>query len=63
MVIRGGFEQTEEFFISDYLTNLEKQVIWQHRQKGLILMSLKSGGLHEEHAVATWNLGTISAFA
>jgi hypothetical protein len=23
----------------------------------------KSGGLHEKHAVATWNLGTISAFA
>jgi hypothetical protein len=26
-------------------------------------MSLKSGGLHEKHAVATWNLGTISVFA
>jgi hypothetical protein len=26
-------------------------------------MSLKSGGLHEKHAVATWNLGTVSAFA
>jgi hypothetical protein len=24
---------------------------------------LKSGGLHEKHAVATWNSGTISAFA
>jgi hypothetical protein len=23
----------------------------------------KSGGLHERHAVAAWNLGTISAFA
>jgi hypothetical protein len=23
----------------------------------------KMGGLHEKHAVATWNLGTISAFA
>jgi hypothetical protein len=23
----------------------------------------KSGGLHEKRAVATWNLGTISAFA
>jgi hypothetical protein len=30
---------------------------------GVILMSLKGGGLHEKHAVATWNLGTISAFA
>jgi hypothetical protein len=26
-------------------------------------MSLKLGGLHEKHAVATWNLGTVSAFA
>jgi hypothetical protein len=26
-------------------------------------MSLKWGGLHEKHAVATWNLETISAFA
>jgi hypothetical protein len=25
------------------------------------LMSLKSVGLHEKHAVATWNLGTVSA--
>jgi hypothetical protein len=24
---------------------------------------LKSGGLVEKHAVATWDLGTISAFA
>jgi hypothetical protein len=23
----------------------------------------KSGGLHEKHAVATWDLGTISTFA
>jgi hypothetical protein len=23
----------------------------------------KSGGLHETHTIATWNLGTISAFA
>jgi hypothetical protein len=26
-------------------------------------MSLNLGGLHEKHAVATWNLGTVSAFA
>jgi hypothetical protein len=31
---------------------------------GAILMSLKSGGLHEKHEVATWNLTAISsAFA
>jgi hypothetical protein len=35
----------------------------RHPQQGAILMSLKLGGLHEKHAVATWNLGTISAFA
>jgi hypothetical protein len=42
-------------------------IIWktnrQHPQQGVILMSLKSGRLHEKHAAATWNLGTISAFA
>jgi hypothetical protein len=42
-------------------------LIWKtnrrHPQQGIILMCLKSGGLHEKHAVATWNLGTISAFA
>jgi hypothetical protein len=42
-------------------------IIWKinrrHPQQGVILMSLKAGGLHEKHAVATWNLGTISAFA
>jgi hypothetical protein len=26
------------------------------------LKNLKSGGLHVKHAVATWNLGTISEF-
>jgi hypothetical protein len=32
-------------------------------EKGLTFKSLKLGGLHEKHAVATWNLGTISVFA
>jgi hypothetical protein len=35
----------------------------RHPQQGVILVSLKLGGLHEKHAVATWNLGTMSAFA
>jgi hypothetical protein len=30
---------------------------------GLNFDEFKSGVLHEKHAVATWNLGTISAFA
>jgi hypothetical protein len=42
-------------------------LIWKanrrHPQQGVIFMSLKSRGLHEKFAVATWNLGTISAFA
>ena len=29
----------------------------------LVTTRIKSGGLHEKHVVATWNLGTISAFA
>jgi hypothetical protein len=50
------------FLISDcFIDNLEKNR--RHPQQGVLLMSLKSGGLHEKHAVATWNLGTISAFA
>jgi hypothetical protein len=31
--------------------------------KELNFDEFKSGELHEKHAVATWNLGTISAFA
>jgi hypothetical protein len=30
---------------------------------GLNSDEFKSGGLHENHAVPTWNFGTISAFA
>ena len=29
----------------------------------LLTTKFKSGGLHEKHVVATWNLGTVSAFA
>jgi len=29
----------------------------------LVTTKYMSGGLHEKHVVATWNLGTISAFA
>jgi hypothetical protein len=31
--------------------------------KGFNFNEFMSGGLHKKHAVATWNLGTISAFA
>jgi hypothetical protein len=62
MVIRGGFKQTGDF---EFLIVLS--IIWKTNRRqpkqGLIRMSLKSEGLHEKHAVATWNLGTISTFA
>jgi len=29
----------------------------------LVTTKFKSGGLHEKHVVATWNLGTILALA
>jgi hypothetical protein len=58
MVIGGGFRQRTEFLISDcFIDNLKKTV-----KSAAILMNLKLGWLHEKHAVATWNLGTISAF-
>jgi hypothetical protein len=43
-------------------------VIWGNnivafRAEGFNFDEFKSGGLHEKHAVATGNLGTISAFA
>jgi hypothetical protein len=42
-------------------------IIWKtnrrNPQKEVIFMSSKPGGLHEKHAVATWNLETISSFA
>jgi len=31
-------------------------------EKKKVTRKFKSGGLHERHVVATWNLGTISAF-
>jgi hypothetical protein len=61
MVIGGGFRQRSfEFLI--VLSIIWKTSNQRNPQQGVILMSLKSGGLHEKHAVATWNLGTISAF-
>jgi hypothetical protein len=61
MVIGGGFrEQNFDFLI--VLSIIKKKLHRRHPQQGVILMSLKLGGLHENHAVATWNLGTISVF-
>jgi hypothetical protein len=42
---------------------LEGDVIYRPQQKGGNFDEFKSGGLREKHAVATWNLGTIPAFA
>jgi hypothetical protein len=55
---------TGEFGIYDcFIDNFENKLNRRLAQQGVILKSLKSRGLHEKHAVATWNLGTISAFA
>jgi hypothetical protein len=40
-------------------------IIWENNYMALTAMGpnfdeFKSGGLHEKHAVATWNVGTIS---
>jgi hypothetical protein len=60
MVVASDRQRNFEFLI--VLT-----IIWKtnrrHPQQGVIFTSLKSGGLHEKLAVATWTLGTISAFA
>jgi hypothetical protein len=46
-----------EFLI--VLSIIQKTIKSAESPKGAILMSLKLGGLHEKHAVATWNLETI----
>jgi hypothetical protein len=38
---------------------IKKESIFSIHSKGVILMNLKSGMLHEKHAVATWDLRTI----
>jgi hypothetical protein len=55
-------ERNFEFLIVLWIMK-KKQLNWRRPRQGVILMSLKLGGLHEKHAVATWNFGTISAFA
>jgi hypothetical protein len=42
---------------------LGKKILVTFAAMELNLDEFKKGGLHEKHAVATWNLGTISAFA
>jgi hypothetical protein len=54
-MVCSGTALALDYFIDQF----RKQVIWQHPNKGIILMSLKSGGLQENHALETWNLGTI----
>jgi hypothetical protein len=44
--------------------NLEKKnILAALTARELNFDESKSGGLHEKHGGATWNLGTISAFA
>jgi hypothetical protein len=39
------------------------QLLGDSCSKRFNIYELKPGGLHEKHAEATWNFGTISAFA
>jgi hypothetical protein len=42
---------------------LKKVILVALPSRELNFDKFKSGGLRKKHAVATWNLGTISAFA
>jgi hypothetical protein len=42
---------------------LKKIIVVALPARELYFIKLKSGGLQEKHAVAAWNLGTVSAFA
>jgi hypothetical protein len=43
--------------------NLEEIILVALKARGLNFDEFKSAALHEKHAIATWNLGTISAFS
>jgi hypothetical protein len=52
----------------DFLIKCQNFIIWKKnlvdlKARGLNFVEFKSGGLHEKHAVPTWNLRNISAFA
>jgi hypothetical protein len=47
----------------DFRFSIIKEKLVALSARKLNFDKFKSGGLHEKHAVATWNLGTISAFA
>jgi hypothetical protein len=59
--VASNRQRNFEFLIISYI--IWKKVIWQNPQQGIILVNLKSGGLHEKYAVATLDLGTISEFS
>jgi hypothetical protein len=63
MVRNSGLKQgASEFLFQIYIT-LEKKNVETLKARELNFDKFRSGELHERHAVATWNLGTISAFA
>jgi hypothetical protein len=62
MVRSSGLRQGSQNF--DFIFSIIKKIILVALPaRELNFNKFKSGELHEKHAVATWNLGTISAFA
>jgi hypothetical protein len=62
MVRTSGLRQGPRDFDFRFSIILKKKLVALPARE-LNFDEFKSGGLHEKHAVATWNLGTISAFA
>jgi hypothetical protein len=60
-----AWDGAAEFWFSELIVNY---IIWNDNSETFTAEEFnfdefKSGGLHEKHALATWNLGTIPAFA
>jgi hypothetical protein len=63
MVRSSGLRQGPRDFDFRFSIILKKKIVVALPARELNSDEFKSGGLHEKHAVATWNLGTVSAFA
>jgi hypothetical protein len=63
MVRSSGLRKGTRNFYFRFSIILKKIILVALTARELNFDEFKSGGLHEKHAVATWNMGTISAFA
>jgi hypothetical protein len=59
----SGLIERPRNFDFRFIIILKKEILVALPAMELNLEKCNSGGLHKNHAVATWNLGTISAFA